>query len=315
MNTHMDKQWDAVIIGGGAAGLTAGIILARARFATLIVDGGSPRNAPAEHMHGFLSRDGMAPTAFLETGRAELVGYGGTVTRATVADAVRAGDGTFNLVLEPGATISARAVLVATGLSDELPDIPGLRDHWATDVHSCPHCHGYEVRGRSIAVLGSAMRAGSVHFAGLMRRYSEDVSFVRNGVTLVDAERARLTGYGVRLVDGDAKRVVSKDGRVSGIELDGGELVGCDTIFVAPTPRPHDVVLTTLGCAQDPETGFTAVDPGGATDIPGVWAAGNVVNPRAQVVTAAGAASAAAIAITGWLLDKELTQAAEGDVR
>ncbi|MEU7898809.1 NAD(P)/FAD-dependent oxidoreductase [Nonomuraea sp. NPDC049152] len=309
--------WDAIIIGGGAAGLSAGVVLARARFATLVVDGGAPRNGPADHMHGYLTRDGMAPREFVATGQDELTRYGGTRTQASVIDARRASDGTFELRLDDNRALRARSVLVATGLTDELPDIPGLSERWASEVHHCPHCHGYEVRGRTIVVIGSTMAAASTHLAALMRRYSSSVTFCINGAEVSTAQRQRLTAYGVRLIDARVTRVATSADTAGGdpvaIELDNGETVACEAIFVAPCPVPHDAILTALGTGKDPASGLVAVDSQGATNVPGVWAAGNVVNPRAQVVAAAGAGSTAAINMTGWLLERELSAAVSPD--
>lgn len=309
--------WDAIIIGGGAAGLSAGVVLARARFATLVVDGGEPRNGPADHMHGYLTRDGMAPREFVATGRDELTRYGGTRAQASVIDARRASDGTFELRLDDNRALRARSVLVATGLTDELPDIPGLSERWASEVHHCPHCHGYEVRGRTIVVIGSTMAAVSTHLAALVRRYSSSVTFCINGAEVSTAQRQRLAAYGVRLIDARVTRVATSAGTAGGgpvaVELDNGETIACESIFVAPCPVPHDAILTRLGAGKDPASGLVAVDSQGATDVPGVWAAGNVVNPRAQVVAAAGAGSTAAINMTGWLLERELSAAVSPD--
>ncbi|PXX61754.1 thioredoxin reductase [Nocardia tenerifensis] len=308
--------WDALVIGGGAAGLTAGIVLARARFATMIVDGGPPRNAPAEAMHGFPTRDGMPPEEFVATGKAEFTGYGGILARASAVDARRTPEGEFEIRLSDGRLTRARSVLVATGITDELPDIPGLAQGWATVVHHCPHCHGYEVRGTNVAVIGGAMAAVSIHLAALMRRHTKSVTFCANGFEVSDADRQRLTAYGVRLVDGLVRAVAPEGdcarGELTAIRLEGGETVICDAIFVAPRPIPHDSILTALGANADPASGLIAVDSQGATSVPGLWAAGNVVNPRAQVVTAAGAGSTAAVNMTGWLLEKEMS-AAGGD--
>ncbi|WP_243740617.1 NAD(P)/FAD-dependent oxidoreductase [Streptomyces sp. 8K308] len=305
--------WDAVVIGGGAAGLSAGVVLARARFATLVVDGGAPRNGPADHMHGYLTRDGMAPREFVATGQEEFTRYDGTLVRTSVTDARRTPDGRFELRLDDARTVRARSVLVATGLTDELPDIPGLAERWASEVHHCPHCHGYEVRGHAIAVIGSAMGAVSTHLAALTRRYSPSVTFCVNGVDVSAAERLRLTAYGVRLVDGRVARVTTSADTAGGnpvaIELENGETVTCEVVFVAPRPVPHDAVLSALGAGRDPVSGLVAVDFQGATNVPGLWAAGNVVNPRAQVIAAAGAGSTAALSMTAWLLERELTAA------
>lgn len=311
--------WDAIVVGGGAAGLSAGVVLARAQFATLVVDGGTPRNGPADHMHGYLTRDGIAPKEFLATGQAELTRYGGRLARASVSDVRHAPDGTFELQLDDDRALRTRSVLVATGLTDELPDIvPGLSERWASEVHHCPHCHGYEVRGQAIAVIGSAMEAASKHIAALMRRYSSSVTFCVNGIEVSAAERQRLTAYGVRLIDAGVTQVVTSADTAGGnpvaIELDNGETVRCSAIFVAPRPVPHDTILTMLGAAKDPVSGFVAVDSQGATSCLGAWAAGNVVNPRAQVIAAAGAGSTAAISMTGWLLDRELSAAVSADL-
>ncbi|WP_431780963.1 NAD(P)/FAD-dependent oxidoreductase [Streptomyces chumphonensis] len=315
--SQTETLWDGIIVGGGAAGLSAGLVLARAQFATLVVDGGEPRNGPADHMHGYLTQDGLAPKEFVARGRSELGRYGGTLVQASVIEAVRTSVGTFELRLDDGRVLRSRSVLVATGLSDELPDVPGLAERWASTVHHCPHCHGYEVRGRGIAVLGNpatAMTSAvSAHLAALMRRYSPSVTFCTNGTEVGDGERQRLAAYGVRLVDAPVTRVATPAGTAGGntvaVELGDAETVLCEAVFVAPRPVPHDAVLTQLGAAADPASGLVAVDSQGATSVPGLWAAGNVVNPRAQVVAAAGAGSTAAINMAGRLLDQELSAA------
>ncbi|WP_116200652.1 NAD(P)/FAD-dependent oxidoreductase [Amycolatopsis circi] len=306
-----ETVWDSIIVGGGSAGLSAGIVLARAQFATLVVDGGAPRNGPADHMHGYLTRDGMAPKEFVATGQEEFTRYGGTLARGTVTDVRRAEDGMFELRLDYRSCLRARSILVATGLTDELPEVPGLAAGWASLVHHCPHCHGYEVRGSAIAVVGSEIAPHSAHLAALMRRYSPSVTFCVNGAKVDAAERQRLGAYGVRLIDAPVSRVVASDGDEAPvtIELADGTTVPCDAIFVGTRPEPHDALLTALGAERDPVSGLVPVDAAGATAVDGVWAAGNVVNPRAQVVSAAGAGSAAGIAMTGWLLDRELSAA------
>ncbi|WP_235531470.1 FAD-dependent oxidoreductase [Phycicoccus sp. Soil748] len=148
MNTY-----DVLIVGGGAAGLSAALVLSRARRTVVVVDSGAPRNAPAAHMHGYLSRDGMPPSDLLKTGRAEVTGYGGTIIAGRVDELVRDDGGGFTAVLGDGDQIHARRVLVTTGLRDELPDVPGLRDRWANDVLHCPYCHGWEVRDRAAGVI------------------------------------------------------------------------------------------------------------------------------------------------------------------
>jgi thioredoxin reductase len=144
------SEHDVVIIGGGAAGLSAALVLSRARRSVLVVDAGEPRNAPAAHMHGFLSRDGLPPRELLAVGRREVTSYGGMFRDGAVTDVVPDGRERFWILPADGRRVSARRVLVTTGLRDELPDTPGLRDRWGRDVRHCPYCHGYEVRDRRL---------------------------------------------------------------------------------------------------------------------------------------------------------------------
>ncbi len=303
---------DVIIIGAGAAGLSAGLVLARARASVLLLDAGEPRNAPAAHMHGFLTRDGMAPAEFLAVGRREATASGATIEPATVRGIERRDDGGFDVTLAGGTVEVTRTLLVATGLKDELPGIPGVSERWGALVHHCPYCHGYEVRDRSIGVIGGAAREMSLKQAGLLRRYSDRVTLLTNGIELTPAERHYLGAFGIRIVDGTVSRLSGEvDGPVA-VSLDDGHSLECEAVFIAPVPRPTDDLLRSLGCEADPRTGLVAVDAAGQTSVPGVWAAGNVVTPSAQVITAAGAGSASAIAINGWLLQQDIVAASAG---
>ncbi len=306
----MEKGYDIVVVGGGAAGLSAATVLARAQADVLVVDSGEPRNAPAKHMHGFLSREGMPPPELLRIAREDVIRYGARIvhTRVSSAEIIReTGDEqSFMFRLADNSVLESRAVLVAAGLVDIVPEIPGVRELWGSDVHHCPHCHGYEVRGSRIAVIGGDNRALSVHQAGLLRRYSADVQFFPRAIELTAEERRQLTSFGVEVIDGDVSALRVKDGRLSGVVHGDGSLSARDAVFVGPIPKPRDDLLRMLGCERHEATGFIRVDSSGATSVPGVWAAGNVVNSRAQVITAAGEGSAVGIAITGWLLEKDL---------
>ena len=307
MNTN--DLHDVIIIGAGAAGLSAGLVLARAQADVLLVDGGEQRNAPATHMHGFISRDGVSPADFLAAGGEELARYGAPILRADVTRIVRESDGTFVVSTETRRE-KTRAILIATGLVDDLPDIPGIRERWGTRVHHCPYCHGHEVMGRNIAVVGGVMRDMSIKQAALLRSYSDRVSFISNGIELSETERLRLTSFGVHVVDETVSHVLGDEGALEGIALSAGGVLDCEAVFIAPRQRPRDGLLRTLGCDIDDSGGFVRADGFGHTSIAGVWAAGNVVTPTAQVITAAGAGSAAAIAINGWLLQLNLDAAA-----
>ncbi|MUL80696.1 MULTISPECIES: NAD(P)/FAD-dependent oxidoreductase [unclassified Mycolicibacterium] len=300
---------DVVIIGGGAAGLTAAQVLGRARRTVTVVDGHAQRNAPAGHMHGYLSRDGMPPLELVATGREEATRYGVDFIDGHVTALEWRGTGSgFVLRLTDGRELTSRAVLVATGLRDELPALPGLEERWGVDVLHCPFCHAYEVRDQPLGVLGGANRELSVHQALLMPQWSRDVTFFPNGIELTPGERARIQARGVYIVDEPVRGIVVADDRLRAVELRSGQLVPRAALFVAPRFVPHAALLLQIGCDEGPG-GLVATDETGGTTVPGVWAAGNVSDPRAQVITAAGQGSAAAIAINGYLLAHDVEAA------
>ena len=300
------NEFDAIIIGGGAAGLSAALVLARSRRAVLVIDSGKPRNLPAEHMHGFLSRDGLPPQDLLAIGRAEVEGFGGTILEDTVTGVVNEGTSGFCLALHAGQPVRARRLLVATGLLDEIPDIPGLWDRWARDVLHCPYCHGHEVRDRTLAVLGGSPQA--VQYALIVRQWTHDLTYLTPTKRLTDSERERLDAREITIVEGDAHRLIVRADRLEAVELADGRLLPCEALFVPPRFVPNNGLLVSLGCDVD-EDGWAITGTNGITGIPGVWVAGNVANPRAQVITAAGEGSAAAIAINADLVEEDVREA------
>lgn len=313
------KQYDVVIIGGGAAGLSAGLVLGRARRRVMVIDAGSPRNAPAAHMQGFLSRDGMPPSELLAVGRQEIATYGVELVTDTVTGLELAAGGDFcspvdvsyRVHLSEGADVDARRLLVTTGVSDDIPDLPGVRERWGRDLLHCPYCHGWEVRDEPLGVLGTI--PGSVQHALLIRQWSADVTFFAHTSGLSDTERRQLDARDITVVTGEVTRLVVEDDRLTGVELSDGRFVARAAVFVRPGIHPHpDGLLASLGCSYD-ESGFVITDRTGLTSSPGVWAAGNVADPRAQVITAAGAGSAAAIAINNDLVQADVDWAVRTD--
>lgn len=300
------SQHDVVIVGGGAAGLSAALVLSRARRKVLVVDAGAPRNAPAAHMHGYLSRDGMPPAELLAVGRDEVRSYGGEIVEGTVTDLVHDGPG-FTALLASGQRISTRRLLVTTGLRDELPDIPGLRDRWARDVLHCPYCHGHEVSDRRLGVIGGS--PGAVRYAQIVRQWTRDLVYFTPPDVLTAVERTQLSARGIGVVEGAIDQLVI-DGadQLQGVQMHDGSVIPTDALFVPPRFVPNSALLVGLGCDVDTD-GWVTVDNTGRTSVPGVWAAGNIVDPRAQVITAAGAGSAAAIAMNADLVEDDVRTA------
>jgi thioredoxin reductase len=298
-------ELDVVVVGGGAAGLSAALVLGRSRRSVAVVDAGAPRNAPAARMQGFLSRDGMSPQELLALGRDEVTSYGGVLVDGRVADVERIPQG-FQVRLADGVSLGARRLLIATGLRDELPDIAGVAERWGRDVLHCPYCHGHEVRVQPVAVLGGTPDA--VQHAQLVRQWCSDVVFFPNSPELADDEREQLTARAIGIVDGPVRRLMIEDDRLVGVEMTDGRIIPRAAVFVRSRFVPDDHLLVELGCAVD-EAGWVSTDRTGRTSVPGVWAAGNAANPRAQVITAAGEGSAAAIAINADLLDDDVRRA------
>ena len=300
------NDYDVVVIGGGAAGLSAALVLSRARRAVAVVDAGAPRNAPASHLHGFLSRDGLPPHDLLDSGRDEVTRYGADLVEGTVVEVERGFGPGFRVVLADGQQLGARRVLVTTGLRDELPDIPGVRERWARDVLHCPYCHGYEVRDQQVGVLGGT--PDTVELAQLVRQWASDVVYFTHTGTLTPDQREQLMARAIGVVDGTVARLYVEDDQLAGVELDDGRTVRRGAVFVRPRFVPNHDLLLSLGCAVD-DAGWAVIDPTGRTSVPGLWAAGNATNPRAQLITAAGEGSSAAIALNADLVAEDVRYA------
>jgi thioredoxin reductase len=297
--------YDVAIIGGGAAGLSAALVLGRARRRVVVIDAGAPRNAPAQHMQGFLSRDGLPPAELLAIGRDEVRCYDVEIIEGRVVDA-RPG---FELALASGRCVRARQVLLATGAVDELPDIEGARERWGRDFLHCPYCHGWEVRDQQLGVLGTG--PASVEHAHLLRQWSDDVILFTHTSPITPADRARLAARDIRVVDGVVQRLVVSDDRLEAVKLADGPCVSRDALFIRPALTAHpDGLAAALGC-ELLDGGLVRTTPDGRTSVPGVWAAGNATNPRAQVITAAGEGSAVAIAINTELVNQDVAAARE----
>ncbi|MBP2337601.1 thioredoxin reductase [Saccharothrix coeruleofusca] len=311
----MERNYDVVVVGGGAAGLSGALTLSRARRSVLVVDSGEPRNAPAGHVHNYLGREGTPPGRLLAIGRDEVASYGGEFTDGAVTSLTRVDDG-FRVALADGREVVARRLLVATGLVDELPDVPGVAQRWGRDVLHCPYCHGYEVRDQAIGVLATVGPL-AVHQALLFRQWSEDVVLFLNGVDAPDPERAeQLAARDVRVVAGEVAALEVEDDRITGVRLASGEVVPRRAVVVGPRFRARADLLAGLGLepVEQLVEGHVVgthipADPTGATKEPGVWVAGNVAGAQAQVITSAAAGLTAGAAINADLVAEDTRRA------
>ncbi|MYS87489.1 NAD(P)/FAD-dependent oxidoreductase [Embleya scabrispora] len=308
------ETFDAVVIGGGAAGLSGALILARSRRSVVVIDSGTPRNAPAEGVHGLLGLDGIPPSELAARGRAEVRRHGGTVMAGEVIEAAAVdpsadGDPRFTVTLADGGILHARRLLVATGLRDGLPDVPGLAEHWGHGVVHCPYCHGWEVRDEPIGVLGVGPASASIHHALLFRQLTDDLVYFTRGTPLDEDTRARFAARDIRVVDTPVDRVVAAEGGgIAGVRLSDGRLIPRRVLAVATTMRARTEGLEALALPMRDLPGgmgrHYATGMAGAGEVPGVWVAGNATDPTAQV-----GASAAAGALAGAHMNADLAAA------
>nr|WBO76557.1 NAD(P)/FAD-dependent oxidoreductase [Streptomyces sp. SBE_14.2] len=304
----MTETYEVIVIGGGAAGLSAALVLGRSRRRTLVVDAGEPRNAPSAHMQGYLSRDGMSPAEFLAIGREEIARYGVELVRDRAVDVTKDESG-FTVALESGRGVRARRLVIATGLRDELPEVPGLAERFGRDALHCPYCHGWEVRDRAFGVLATTPL--SVHQALMVSQWSKDVTFFLHEVDeseLSDDDLRRLAAAGVRVVPGTVAEVLVEDDRLTGVRLADGSEHAREVLFVAPRAVPQTDLLQRLGAelTETPFGAYPVVDPTGLTTVPGVWTAGNAMGFAEQVINAAAGGYRAAATINGELLMTDL---------
>ncbi len=320
----MSENWDVIVVGGGTAGLAAGLTLARSRRRVLVVDAGEPRNAPAAHMHNYLGREGASPADLLADGRAEVESYGGVVRRGTVTAAAPSAAGGFDVTLDDASSHHARRLVLATGVVDELPDVEGLRERWGRDVLHCPYCHGWEVRDRRIGVLATSPLA--LHQVQLFRQWSDDVVlFANDALDLGHHTRDELTARGIGIVEGKVTRLVvgtgasaaTGDGHagdaLEGVELADGSTTPVDALAVASVVHARAEVAALRGLPTvEMRMGDVVVgehvesDAQGLTAVPGVWAAGNVTDLRATVIVASAQGVSVAAAVNADLVAEDV---------
>ncbi|GAA2723317.1 thioredoxin reductase [Cellulomonas aerilata] len=320
----MNNTYDMVVVGGGAAGMSGAKIAARMRRRVLVIDAGAPRNAPAQGVHNYLYAEGGAPADLRATARAEAETYGVEVVEGSAAGAVilrdpepnaarftvdvRTGDGSIT-------TVGARRLLLATGLLDVLPQIGGLAERWGRDVLHCPFCHGWEVRAQAIGVLGTSPMA--VHQVLLFRRLSEDVVYFQHTAPDPSDEQVeQLAALGVPWVVGPVTAVTTTNGALSGVQMADGRVIARQAVAIGTGLAGREDLVADLGLSMsDLEMGgavlgrYLPTDATGATTMPGVWAAGNVAAPMAQVINSAAAGATAGSSIHMDLMGEDVAAA------
>ena len=295
----MDNEWECVIVGGGAAGLSAALVLGRARRRTLLIDAGGQSNRAAHGIGGLLGFDGVPPAELYARGRRELERYPSVEVRDGEVRAAAAGDG-ITLDLADGAGVHTRRLLLATGMRYDYPDLPGLAPLWGRSVFHCPFCHGWEVRDQPLAVLAQGERA--VHMATLLRGWSDDVVLLTGGpADLSDDDRARLDIAGIPIDERKVRELDSAAGELHAVVFDDGARLPRSALLVAAELRQRSGLAAQLGVklvATGPVSPEAVdVDPLYRTSVPGVFAAGDVCAQMPQIAAAVAAGSAAAVSV------------------
>ena len=298
---------DVIIIGGGFAGTAAAITLARANRKIRLIDSGAPRNRFSEHAHGILGLDGAAPAELLQRGHAEVGKFGGTITQGSVEKLTRDSEcEPWQAKLGSGEVLESRHVLVATGLTDKLPAVPGLSDLWGTRVFHCPYCHGYEVTGKKVALIGGANPPFTIRISKLLSTWTDTLTFYPNGLELTDLDRTQLAGLGVKVNDAKVTQLRPEETSSTGVVVQSttGE-DAYEACFTGPDFLPNDALLQDAGCES--ANGWVSVEHG-QTSVSRLWAAGNVVSSPDQVSQAMGSGAAVGIAIDQLMLDEDLAK-------
>lgn len=296
-------RYDAVIVGAGPAGLSAALVLGRCRRRVAVIDNGAPRNAAALASHGFLTRDGIAPAKLLRLGRNELAAYPTIELYSGTAIAAEGRRGAFTVRCTDGTAFSARRLLLATGVADQLPEVGGLRALYGGTVHHCPLCDAFEHAGRPLAQYGRG-RAGVGAAIGL-RAWSDDVALLTDGKRLGPRERARCDDHRVAVREEPIRRLVGRNGRLSRITFDSGPDLRRAALFFATGQRQRSDLARRLGCGFTSE-GAVATTDHEVTKVPGVYVAGDASHREQKVVVAAAEGTLAAIKLHESLWTEDL---------
>ncbi|OON68171.1 NAD(P)/FAD-dependent oxidoreductase [Hymenobacter sp. CRA2] len=300
-------DYEVVIVGAGAAGLSAALVLGRCRRRVLLCDGGRTRNYPSPAVHGFLSRDGIKPQELLRIGHEQLQPYPTVEQRENCVTTASRDPltGTFTLTLDSGREVTSRKIILATGVMDILPTIDGMHELWGTGVLHCPYCHGYEVSDQPVAVYGCDKSVAG--FALLISRWSKDVAVCTDGWTkMTDHARHRLQRHGIALYEQPITKLVGYANKtLRHIEFQDGSTLPRKALFIHPQQKQRSDLAIQLGCRILQRNGSVAVDKRILTTVPGVYAAGDTTPAAQQALVAAAEGAQAAISCNEQLTREE----------
>ena len=297
------RIYDTVVIGGGPAGLSAGLVLGRCMRHALVCDDGRYRNARSDALHCYMGHDGIRPAELLDRARTQLTPYDTISTLGSSVTSVKREDHRFAVAFKTGASVRARSIIVATGVVDELPPIPGIEALFGKSVHVCPYCDGWEHRNAPVAVYGRGDKG--TKFAMLLRQWTDDLVLCTDGNSLSAEQEDRLRRRGVEVREQAIESLLEKNGCLETIRFKGGEALPRRALFFTTDQHPRSPLLEGVGCAYDQKGGL-ACDGDGKTNIPGVYVAGDVSRDVQLAIIAAAEGARAALAVNSYLLDQDI---------
>ncbi|HEX8299732.1 MAG TPA: NAD(P)/FAD-dependent oxidoreductase [Rubricoccaceae bacterium] len=305
----MSDLYDAVVVGAGPAGLSAALSIARACRRVLVVDDDHARNAPAAQAWGFVTRDGTPPEEIRALGRAELARYDATFLDAHVESAVRTDDGFCLSLTDHDGDVQTRTLVLATGIADILPAVPGMHEAWGTGVAHCPYCHGWDLRGRPTAFYGTGHDA--FEMGRFLTLWTDQMTVVADGpADLTPEQRAELDARGVAVDERPVGRIEQTNGEVSAVVFEDGERLCVGAVYVKPNVRPRSTLPETLGARLMPNRIVATDEVGRVENVPGLYLAGDVAEKQHQVVLAAASGTRVAFALNHDLVVRDTPEIA-----
>ncbi|WP_407430107.1 NAD(P)/FAD-dependent oxidoreductase [Arcticibacter sp.] len=298
-----ERLYEAIIIGGSYAGLSAAMALGRSLRRVLVVDSGLPCNRQTPHSHNFLTQDGKTPGEIAKVARQQVEQYETVEFLNGIVTAGSKREEGFHIETESGLNFDAKKLIIAAGIKDHMPDIQGFSEAWGISVIHCPYCHGYEFRGKKTGILANGDKA--VHLAGLVHNLTKDLTVFTNGRASLDSQQwQRLEKSKVSLIESGIVEIIHRNGQLSSLVLDDGQQVQLSALYAAIPFQQHSDIPQMLGCEMT-ENGHIRVDPMQKTSVPGVYACGDNSSPMRSIASAVNTG-----AIAGAMVNMELVNEA-----